>query len=352
MLVAAHAASAGGRVDPAAGHMGRGRELGALEPAARRHRAAARRRESPGLPIGQDRPGRPAALQGWEDCTWTSRGRATGKTTSRAIPAILEAPGRCASPPRTSATSSTRPAARGRPRARCGCSTRRSSIDEPPTLVVEPAQLRHRRGQGGRSSPTTSPPPTGTPSARTDAFFDPKGQKVVAGLLLAAALAERTITRSTCGSPTRATTSPSASCATTATSCRPTRSRPRSTRPRSSAPASTAPRRRSLAFLTNRSAPGLGHARPAAAIEFDPHEFVRGTGTLYSLSKEGKGSAGALVAALTVAVIEAAEELAKSAPGGRLPVPHGRRARRGGQRLPLAGAAEPLLATTAPAASC
>jgi hypothetical protein len=55
--------------------------------------------------------------------------------------------------------------------------------------------------------------------------------------------------------------------------------------------------------------------------EFDAHEFVRGTGTLYSLSKEGKGSAGALVAGLTVAVTEAAEELAKRSPGGRLIVP-------------------------------
>ena len=48
---------------------------------------------------------------------------------------------------------------------------------------------------------------------------------------------------------------------------------------------------------------------------------MRGTGTLYSLSKEGKGSAGALVAGLTVAVTDAAEELAKRSPGGRLPVP-------------------------------
>jgi hypothetical protein len=45
-----------------------------------------------------------------------------------------------------------------------------------------------------------------------------------------------------------------------------------------------------LAFLTNRHAlawvtPGPGR------VEFHPHEFVRGRGTLNSLSKEGKGSA-------------------------------------------------------------
>ena len=48
---------------------------------------------------------------------------------------------------------------------------------------------------------------------------------------------------------------------------------------------------------------------------------MRGSGTLYSLSKEGKGSAGALVAGLTVAVTDAAEEFARRSPGGRMPVP-------------------------------
>ena len=68
-----------------------------------------------------------------------------------------------------------------------------------------------------------------------------------------------------------------------------------------------------------RAAPG---SRPGpGARSSTPHEFVRSAGTLYSLSKEGKGSAGALVAGLTVAVTEAAEERAKRSPGGRLPVP-------------------------------
>lgn len=55
--------------------------------------------------------------------------------------------------------------------------------------------------------------------------------------------------------------------------------------------------------------------------EFNPHEFVGTTGTLYSLSTEGRGSAGPLVTALTVAICEAAEEHAKRSPGGRLPTP-------------------------------
>lgn len=47
--------------------------------------------------------------------------------------------------------------------------------------------------------------------------------------------------------------------------------------------------------------------------EFDAYQFIeRGEDTLYSLSKEGQGSAGPLVTALTVAVCEAAEDTAAS----------------------------------------
>lgn len=55
--------------------------------------------------------------------------------------------------------------------------------------------------------------------------------------------------------------------------------------------------------------------------QFNPEAFVREGGTLYSLSKEGRGTAGPLVTALTVAVVEAAEELAARSAGGRLATP-------------------------------
>jgi type IV secretory pathway TraG/TraD family ATPase VirD4 len=55
--------------------------------------------------------------------------------------------------------------------------------------------------------------------------------------------------------------------------------------------------------------------------EFSPRDFVAANGTLYLLSREGQGTAGPLVTALTVATIEAAEELATHGPAGRLPVP-------------------------------
>ena len=78
-----------------------------------------------------------------------------------------------------------------------------------------------------------------------------------------------------------------------------------------------------MSFLINSEAvkwvekTGTGDQRP----EFNPTQFVRSTDTLYSLSKEGVGSTGPLVTALTVAVTEAAEEYAKQQPGGRLATP-------------------------------
>ena len=67
--------------------------------------------------------------------------------------------------------------------------------------------------------------------------------------------------------------------------------------------------------------PWLTGNAPVGRRELDPHEFVQTSATMYSLSKEGRGSAGPLVTALTVAITEAAEDLAKASPGGRLPVP-------------------------------
>lgn len=78
-----------------------------------------------------------------------------------------------------------------------------------------------------------------------------------------------------------------------------------------------------MAFLANDNAvrwitpTGPDDKRP----QFSPDEFVRsGHDTGISLSKEGTGSCGPLVAALTVAVTEAAERYAEQS-GGRLPVP-------------------------------
>ncbi|MFI6043511.1 type IV secretory system conjugative DNA transfer family protein [Nocardia sp. NPDC051321] len=55
--------------------------------------------------------------------------------------------------------------------------------------------------------------------------------------------------------------------------------------------------------------------------EFDELEFIERNGTLYSLSLEGRGSAAPLVSALTEAVIDVAMRKASQSLGGRLPIP-------------------------------
>jgi type IV secretory pathway TraG/TraD family ATPase VirD4 len=55
--------------------------------------------------------------------------------------------------------------------------------------------------------------------------------------------------------------------------------------------------------------------------QFDELEFLEGNGTLYSLSLEGRGSAAPLVSALTEAVVDVAMRKASRSPGGRLPIP-------------------------------
>jgi len=66
--------------------------------------------------------------------------------------------------------------------------------------------------------------------------------------------------------------------------------------------------------------PAVGQGTPPPP-QFDPAAFVASTDTLYSLSREGRGSAGPLVTALTVAVCRAAEQHAIGSPGGRLATP-------------------------------
>jgi hypothetical protein len=66
----------------------------------------------------------------------------------------------------------------------------------------------------------------------------------------------------------------------------------------------------------------LAWVTPRAGLpSFDPSAFPASADTLYALSREGEGSGGPFVAALTAHVCEAAERLAASSVPGRLAVP-------------------------------
>ena len=161
------------------------------------------------------------------------------------------------------------------------------------------------------------------PDARPDPFFDPAGQELVSHLLRAAALDDRPITQAFLWS----------------------------TRPNDDEPARIlqehglelaaasvldhvhAPfeqrggvygtARQILSFLRD---PDIARwvtaaGPPTAARSSTSPRSCRAADTLYLHSKEGQGSSAGLVTALAMALCDAAEQLAKRSPGGRLPVP-------------------------------
>jgi type IV secretory pathway TraG/TraD family ATPase VirD4 len=310
------------RVDAAAQHMAKCRELRALS--LRGATATAERlgvKGSPGVPVGRTVLGGQMVYGSWEDMHIDIWGPRTGKTTSRAIPAILAAPGPAL------VTSNKRDIVDGTRDVRAAegpiwvFDPQSVALEEPSwwwnplsyvTDEVRAARLADHFAAGSRG-----------PDAKTDAYFDPAGQDLLAGLLLAAALDGRPITQVHTWLTRPADDEAVDILKThgylqTANAVGGVINAPEKQR---GGVYGTALQMASC--LTNRQVArwvtpqGENDARP----QFDPAAFVRSKGTLYSLSKEGKGTAGPLVTALTVATVEAAEELAVHSPGGRLATP-------------------------------
>jgi len=310
------------RVDRAAKRMGRVRELDAVR---RKGAAATAARlggaHAVGLPIGQTVKGDEPLFQSWEDVSVDIWGPRTGKTTSRAVPAILESPGAVL------ATSNKRDvvdATRG-PRAAAGpiwVFDPQDIVGEQPTWWWNPLTYVTDEVKAVIMAEVFAAA-SRDQRAQTDAYFDTAGQTLLANLLLAAAAAGRTITQVYLWLTMPTDDEPViilhghghelAAAAVAGIVHAPEKQR--------GGVYGTA--QQISSFLTNQRAlrwvapTGPADGRP----QLDPAELVRSGGTLYSLSKEGRGSAGPLVTALTVAVTEAAEELAKTSAGGRLPVP-------------------------------
>lgn len=309
------------RVDGQARYMGRGKDVESISRKAATATATRLGVDSPGVPIGRTVTGGVPLYGSWEDMHIDIWGPRTGKTTSRAVPAILEAPGAVL------VTSNKRDVvdATRDPRAEAGpvwvFDPQAIALEEPTwwwdpltyvTDEVKAATLAEHFAAGSRD-----------PGARTDAFFDPAGQDLLAGLLMAAALDGRPITDVY-------------TWLTNPTNDEPARILRRHGYDLLSAQVFgviTAPEKQRggvygtaqqmASCLTNRAVArwvtphGPADQRP----QFHPAHFVRAGGTLYSLSKEGRGSAGPLVTALTVAVVDAAETIATHSAGGRLTVP-------------------------------
>ena len=371
-LIAGRRRRRGSRVDRAAGRMGRGRDIA---PLARKKAVATAKRlgvDSPGLEIARTVAGGTRALPGLGGRLRRHLGAARGKTTSRAIPAILEAPGAVL------ATSNKRDLvdATRDPRSEVGevwVFDPQGIVDEPPTWWWNPLTYVTDEVKAEILADVFASA-SRDPGARTDAYFEPAGQQ-----LLAQPAARRRARRAPdhAGLPVAAD---------------PTDDEPVGVLQRHGYPllaaalqaVVNAPEKQRggvygtaqqiASFMTNRQAmqwvtpdgasapaPATATARqrnpwltgnaPAGRRELDPHEFVQTSATLYSLSKEGRGSAGPLVTALTVAISEAAEDLAKARPAAGCRSRWSRSSTR--PRTSAAGASCPTsTATTARAGSC
>jgi type IV secretory pathway TraG/TraD family ATPase VirD4 len=276
----------------------------------------------PGVLIGRTVRDNLEVFGSWEDMHVDVWGPRTGKTTSRAVPAILDAPGAVI------ATSNKRDIvdATRDPRSTHGpvwvfdpqevCGEEPNWWWNPLSYVTDEVKARQLADHFVASQRSEG--------ARTDAFFDAAGTDLLAGLLLAAAVAKRPITQVYSWLADQRNDEPERI-------LRSTRGLELSAD--SLAGVINAPDKQragvygtaqqTAQFLVNRQV--TRWVTPAGPndhrAQFNPHQFVREGGTLYSLSKEGRGTAGPLVTALTVAVVEAAEDYAKTCPNGRMPSP-------------------------------
>jgi type IV secretory pathway TraG/TraD family ATPase VirD4 len=312
------------RVDTAARHMaGRGdlkdyTRKGAAATAAR----LGARTAAPGVLVGRTVNTGQVLYGDYESLHVDIWGPRRGKTIARAIPAILDAPGPVV------VTSNKRDVVDG---------TRLPRQDSGAIWVFDPQRVAGesptwywnvlsyvRDVETAAQLAAVFAGYSRDPAAKSDAYFEPEGQALLAWMLLAAAEARHPVTIVYRWLSDVTETEPvdilrRAGHALPAEHVQGVINMPDKQRGGIYGVA-----RKSVGFLVN----------PAITcwVTYDPDrpdrpelstdQFVRSSGdTLYLLSREGRGTAGPLVTALTVAVIEAAEDYATQSPAGRLQVP-------------------------------
>ncbi len=317
-------------VDDRARYMGRGAELDDLCWAAVEAKAISlgvplAAGQVPGVLIGRAVADGRELFGSFEDLHLDIWGPRQGKSTSRVIPAIMDAPGAVV------ATSNKRDVvdATYDHRASAGevwvfdpqriAGAEPSWYWDPCAWVVSDPELAQIRAEelAGHFADSTE-------STGGDAFFEPEGEDLLAGLILAAALAKKPITQAYEWITKKTDKSAvkildqhdypmvAASIA------------EQFNAPEKQKAGVFATAKKMASILKNQAlhkwvCPPVQGERPRQAL--DLARFVRSTDTLYLLSKEGRGSGGALVTALAAAVAEEASALGDASPGGRVPVP-------------------------------
>lgn len=287
----------------------------------------------PGPVIGMVVPGMRQQLRAtWEDMMVIIAGPRTGKTTSFAIPAIMDAPGAVIV---TSNKRDVVDATRGvRDTAVPGSAVRDSAGRRGKCWVFDPQGVAGAGAawwwnplsyvtdvRSARKLASVWTNASKEPDARSDAYFDNAGQELLAELLLAARVGGEPISKVFAWLADSDDNQPvgllrSGGHLMAADGLRATLGLPEKQKAGVFGTAA-----KTVSFLADPRVlewvedPGGRHP------EFSAAGFVNSTDTLYSLSREGEGSSGPLVTALTAAVLEAAEAKAAASVGGRLGVP-------------------------------
>lgn len=308
------------RIDRAARYMGGGAEI---RDVTRKGAAAKAARlgidDSDGVFIGRAVRGGVDLVMSWEDVSVCIAGPRTGKTTSQVIPAIADAPGAVVT---TSNKRDVVDATRGlrEQQGQIWVFDPQSIADEPPTWWWNPLSYVTNEVKAAQLAKLLSDASRDR-NSRRDAFFDGSAETLLAGLLLAAArdglpfsqvylwLTDVNEDRPVFLLRKYGEEKPAASVGQIVSA------------PEKQKGGIYGTAQQIMSFMVNQEAARWVEPSGGARREFLPADFVRSSGTLYSLSKEGGGSTGPLVTALTVAVTEAAEDYAKTQPGGRLAVP-------------------------------
>jgi type IV secretory pathway TraG/TraD family ATPase VirD4 len=272
-----------------------------------------------GSPLGRIIPGRQLATAGPEDVSIDVWGARAGKTTKRVIPAILDAPGAVL------ATSNKRdvPDATASARGEFG----RTWLFDPqglagsgqPTFTYNPLDAVTDVSAAQRLAAIFESS-TREPGARTDAHWDTAGRDLLAWLFLAAAVDRQPIGQAWEWLANPDDTTPAALLRQAGHDGPATAAEGVLGQPDKMRGSTYGTAQRMARALVNPQL--LAWVTPSPDLPtFDPSSFPQSPDTLYALSKEGEGSGGPFVAALTAHVCEAAERQAAASPAGRLPVP-------------------------------
>ncbi|MDE1674707.1 type IV secretory system conjugative DNA transfer family protein [Nocardia gipuzkoensis] len=320
-------------IDSQARYMARGKELAALRREAilgkaQELRVQLREGDAPGVLIARTVTDGEPLYASYEDLHLDIWGPRSGKSTSRVIPAVMEAIGAVV------VTSNKRDVVDATRAAR-STHGRQSYVFDPQGVAEEPCTwywdpiawvLGEDGGAGAqeRAAELAGHFAAAGEADKRDAFFDPEGEDLLAALFLACALSKKPITQAFQWVTDIPDKSPidiliAGGFDLIAGALHDQYYAP--------------PEQRGGVFSTaKKMAACLKYARirpwvcPPAKGEsprtaFKVEEFVRSRDTLYPLSKEGKGSAGPLVTALCAAVAAAGEAEGVRHPRGRLPVP-------------------------------